>query len=113
MRRLLAALILVPLALLLIALAVANRKPVMLALNPFDGTSGFSVEAPLFLFLFVAFALGLIVGGFATWLGQGAWRSMARAQAREATSWRRQAERLEKELEGPDARPNRVRLPAE
>jgi hypothetical protein len=38
---------------------------------------------------------------------------MARAQAREATSWRRQAERLEKELEGPDARPNRVRLPAE
>jgi uncharacterized integral membrane protein len=113
MRRLLAALIVVPLALLLIALAVANRKPVALSLNPFDGTSGFGLEAPLFLFVFGAFALGLIVGGFATWLGQGAWRSMARTQAREATSWRRQAERLEKELEGPDARPNRARLPAE
>jgi uncharacterized integral membrane protein len=112
MRRLLSALIVVPLALLLIALAVANRKLVALSLNPFDGTSGFGLEAPLFLFLFGAFALGLVVGGFATWLGQGAWRSMARTQAREATSWRRQAERLEKELEGPAATPNRARLPA-
>jgi Lipopolysaccharide assembly protein A domain len=113
MRRLLAALILVPLALLLVALAVANRKPIALGLNPFDGTSGFGLEAPLFLFLFGAFALGLIVGGFATWLGQGEWRLMARTQAREATSWRRQAERLESELERSDTRPKRVRLTAD
>jgi len=113
MRRLLAALILVPLALLLVALAVANRKPVMLGLNPLDSTSGFGVEAPLFLFLFGAFALGLVVGGFATWLSQSEWRLMARSQAREASSWRRQAERLEKELESSDSRPKRVRIAAD
>ena len=113
MRRLLAALIVLPLALVLVALAVVNRKPVTLGLNPFDGTSGFGIEAPLFLFLLGAFALGLIIGGLAAWLGQSEWRLMARSQAREASAWRRQAERLEKELEGADARPRRARLTAD
>lgn len=113
MRRLLAALILVPLAVLLVALAVVNRKPVMLGLNPLNAESGLGIEAPLFLFLLGAFALGLIIGGFATWLGQGEWRLMARSQARDASAWRRQAERLEKELEGVDARPRRARLTAD
>jgi uncharacterized integral membrane protein len=113
MRKLLASLIVVPIGLLLVALAVVNRKPVSLGLNPFDSSSGLAVEAPLFLFLLGAFALGLIAGGIATWLGQGKWRLMARKEAREATAWRRQADRLEKELEVGTARPERVRLTAE
>jgi uncharacterized integral membrane protein len=105
MRNFLAGLVLVPLGVLLVALAVVNRKPVMLGLNPFDDTSGFGIEAPLFVFLLGAFALGLLIGGLATWLGQGKWRRTARAEAREASTWRRQADRLEKELEGLDAHP--------
>ena len=113
MRRLVAALIVVPLGVLLVALAVVNRKPVMLGLNPFDANTGFGIEAPLFLFLLGAFAIGLIVGGFATWLGQGKWRRTARVGAREASTWRRHADRLEKELESHDTRPRRVRLAAD
>jgi hypothetical protein len=113
MRKLVAALLIVPLAVVLVALAVVNRKSVMLGLNPFDANSGFGIEAPLFLFLLGAFGLGLVVGGFATWLDQGKWRQKARVEAREALTWRRQVERLEKELEGADARPRRMRLPAE
>jgi uncharacterized integral membrane protein len=101
------------LGLVLVALAVVNRKPVTLGLNPFDGAAGLGVEAPLFLFLLGAFASGLVVGGFATWLGQGKWRLMARTRAREASNWRRQADRLEKELEGLDASRARARLPAD
>ena len=112
MRKLVAALILVPIGVLLVALAVVNRKPVMLGLNPFDANAGFGIEAPLFLFLLGAFALGLVTGGFATWLGQGKWRRTARAEAREASTWRRQADRLEKELERLDG-PKRVRLAAD
>lgn len=112
MRKLVSGLIVVPLSLLLLALAVVNRKPVSLGLNPFDSTSGLSVEAPLFVFLLGAFALGLIAGGIATWLGQGKWRSQARKEAREASTLRRQADRLEKELEAQAARPERVRLTA-
>jgi nucleoid DNA-binding protein len=90
MRKLVAALIVVPLGVLLVALSVVNRKPVTLGLNPFDVNSGFAIEAPLFLFLLGAFALGLLIGGLATWLSQGKWRKTARTEAREASTWRRQ-----------------------
>ena len=45
MRELVAALIVVPLGVLLVALSVVNRKPVTLGLNPFDASSGFAIEA--------------------------------------------------------------------
>jgi hypothetical protein len=113
-RKLLLALIVVPLGVALIALAVANRKPTLLVLDPFGGGEpGLSLEAPLFLFLLGAFALGLLVGGAATWLGQGKWRKRARVGAREANEWHRQADRLEKELEGLDAGRPHAQLPAE
>jgi Lipopolysaccharide assembly protein A domain len=113
-RKLILALVVVPLGVVLIALAVVNRKPALLILNPFGGGEpGFSLEAPLFLFLLGSFALGLVVGGIATWLGQGKWRRTARAEAREARELRRQADRLEKELEGLDAAAPRAQLPAE
>jgi hypothetical protein len=112
-RKLIFALIVVPLGVVLIALAVVNRKPVLLTLDPFGSAeSGLSIEAPLFLVLLGAFAFGLVVGGIATWFGQGKWRRLAREETRQARDWRRQADRLEKELEGTDRAP-RAQLPAE
>ncbi len=113
MRRLLTFLVLVPLGALLVALAVVNRKPVTFMLNPFDASSGPGVEAPLFLFLLGAFAVGLLVGGFATWYEQGKWRAKARKEARETKALRAQAERLEKELDAAEPRVRPARLPAE
>ena len=113
-RKLILALVVVPLAVVLIALAVVNRKPALLILDPLGGTEpGLSLEAPLFLFLLGAFAFGLVVGGIATWLGQGKWRRLAREETRQARDWRRQADRLEKELEGTDRSAPRAQLPAE
>jgi len=110
-RKLILALIVLPLGVALVALAVANRKHVLLILDPFGGAEpGLSLEAPLFLFLLGAFALGLVAGGLATWLGQGKWRRKARTEAREARDWHRQADRLEKELEGFSPASNRPRL---
>lgn len=113
MRRLLALLVFAPLGVLLVALAVVNRKPVTLVLNPLDAGSGLGLEAPLFLFLLGAFALGLIVGGFATWYDQGKWRAKARAEAREIRALRTEADRLEKELQAAEPRQTPARLPAE
>jgi uncharacterized integral membrane protein len=113
-RKLIFALIVVPLGVILVALAVVNRKSVELILDPFGGAEpNFSLQAPLFLFLLGAFALGLIAGGIATWFGQGKWRRTARVEAREARQWRRQADRLEKELEGFGPASNRPRLTAD
>ena len=113
-RKVVVALVVVPLGALLVALAVVNRKPAILILDPFGSAEPrLSLEAPLFLFLLGVFALGLIIGGIATWLGQGKWRRTARAQGQEARDLRRQASRLEKELEGAHWAPQRVRLPAD
>ena len=96
-RKLTLALVVVPLGVILVALAVVNRKPVELILDPFGGAEpNFSLQAPLFLLLLGAFAVGLIAGGIATWLGQGKWRRWrGRKPARRAigaakpTGWRR------------------------
>ena len=113
-RKLILALIVVPLGVVLVALAVVNRKPALLVLDPFGGVEPrLALQAPLFLFLLGAFALGLVIGGAATWLGQGKWRRVAREETKQARDWRRQADRLEKELEGLSPVANRPRLTVE
>ncbi len=104
-------LIVLPLAVVLIALAVANRAPVDLVLDPFAGR--FVVQIPLFLLIFGSLAIGLLIGGFATWISQGKWRKTARSRRREAYELRRQADRLEHELQARDANSNVPRLTAE
>ena len=97
-------LLVIPLGVLLTALAVANRKPTTLVLDPLGGVDPrLAVDVPLFLLMLGALALGLLIGGLATWLGQGKWRRIARQRGQESTHWRRQADRLEKELEAVDA----------
>jgi hypothetical protein len=113
-RKLILALVVVPLGVVLIALAVVNRAPTVLILDPFGGAEpNFSVQAPFFLFLLAAFALGLAVGGVASWVNQGKWRRTAREEAREARDWRRQADHLEKELESLNPAGERPRLTTE
>jgi uncharacterized integral membrane protein len=111
-RKLIFGLLVIPLGVLLVALAVVNRKPATLVLDPLGGVDPrLTVDVPLFLLMLGALALGLLIGGFATWLGQSKWRRMARQRGQELMHWRRQADRLEKELEAMDAtnRPSPLR----
>jgi uncharacterized integral membrane protein len=91
MRRLLAFIILVPLAALLVLLALANRRPVLLSLDPFAPEStAYAIELPLFLVVLTSVAIGLIIGTVADWIGQGRYR-------REARDRRHEVRRLEEE----------------
>lgn len=82
--RLLIIVVLLPLAVVLIALAVANRAPVAFTLDPFNpGNPALTVQLPLFVLLFLALALGLVIGGMATWIRQGRYRKAARQWNRE------------------------------
>lgn len=93
-RKVLNLIILVPVAIILIALSVANRESVRFALNPFDPTdSVLSVAAPFFVFLFAALIVGMVIGSFATWLNQGKYRKRARSEAREAMRWQAEADK--------------------
>ena len=99
-RTFLKALILVPIAVLLVLFAVANRQWTGVSLDPFSSEPpALAIHLPLFLVILLTLIFGVIVGGIATWLGQRKWRRAARsleAELREARveteTWKRRAE---------------------
>lgn len=85
-------------ALVIIPFGIANRHFVPLTFDPMQRLSSvFSLELPLSLLLFSTFMVGLLVGGFTTWLNQGRWRQTARLRSREAHQWKSEATRLTRE----------------
>jgi len=79
----------VPLAIILIALAVANRELVAFTLDPFNpGNPRLTLTLPLFIFLFLTLGIGMIVGSLATWVKQGRYRKLARQRGVEAENLR-------------------------
>ena len=82
--RLVTVLIIAPLAVLLIALAVANRTPTAFTVDPFNpGNPALTMELPLFVYLLIALALGAVIGSVATWWKQGRYRKLARKRSEE------------------------------
>ena len=78
-RKLFTIFVLVPLALLFVAFAVANREIVTVSFDPFDSAQpAFSLAMPLFVLILVLLMVGVVIGGAASWLGQGRWRRTAR-----------------------------------
>ncbi|MBC2884220.1 LapA family protein [Ochrobactrum sp. CM-21-5] len=96
-KRVITIVILVPLAVILIALSVANRSSVLLTIDPFNpGNPALSYSAPLFIWLFGALLLGVVIGSAVTWLTQGKYRRMARHSKLEAARLLERAEAAEK-----------------
>lgn len=84
LNRVVLVLLVVPMAVVLIALAVANRGAVPFTLDPFNpGNNALTVEWPLFIYLFLALVAGMVIGSVATWLKQGRYRKEARDRRHE------------------------------
>lgn len=84
--------VLVPVAVALVVLSVANRHFVTLALNPFRPEDQvLSLSMPLFVLVFIALISGVVIGSVVTWLAQGRYRKQAREEAHEARKWREEA----------------------
>jgi uncharacterized integral membrane protein len=90
MRKFLSALVVIPLGILFIVFAVANRHLVTVSFDPFDSVNpSVAVSMPLFVVIIVVAILGVAAGGMATWFRQRHWRRAARrheAEARRARS---------------------------
>jgi uncharacterized integral membrane protein len=98
MKKILTLLLALPVALILISLALANRHPVRLALNPFRADDTFlSIQLPFYAYLLGALIAGVALGGIATWFSQGRWRRTARHRTFEARRWQSETERLVRE----------------
>jgi uncharacterized integral membrane protein len=79
LRKIVSAVIIIPLVIVLVAFAVANRQAVTISFDPLSAAHpAYSITWPLFLVVFAVLILGVVIGGFAAWLGQGAWRRTAR-----------------------------------
>lgn len=89
------ALVLVPVALLVVLFSVANRAPVRVSLDPISRDApAFALDLPLFAVILAAIAVGILIGGFASWLAQGKHRKAARVNRREADKLRNEAQSL-------------------
>ena len=85
MRKFFTALVVIPLGVLFIVFAVANRHLVTVSFDPFNTVNpSVAVTMPLFVAIIVVAILGVAAGGTATWFGQRRWRRAARQHEAEA-----------------------------
>jgi uncharacterized integral membrane protein len=79
LRKVVAAVILIPLAVVIIAFAVANRQIVTVSLDPFSSEHpATSLNVPLFVLVIGLLIAGVVIGGTASWLRHGHLRRTAR-----------------------------------
>ena len=103
-RKIVAVIILVPLAIVFIGFAVANRQDVTVSLDPFNfAHPAYSRTMRLFEPIFAALILGVVIGGLASWLRHGGWRRTALRLEREAATLRSEIASLRHRNEPPAA----------
>lgn len=88
-------LVLLPLSLILMVFALANRQLVVVNFNPLapaETLQAPGVGVPLFLVIYAVLLIGVLLGGVATWFAQ----SHHRAEKRR---YRRETERLRTDLD--------------
>jgi uncharacterized integral membrane protein len=112
MQKFLTALVLIPLGLIFIVFAVANRHLVTVSFDPLDASDPMgTVQMPLFVLIIGVAILGVIAGGIATWFRQRHWRRAARRHQAEAIEARTQLANLRASVVSPaQSEPKRLLL---
>ena len=101
-RRTVSAFILVPLLVILVAFAVANRHTVTVSFDPFSSTApAYTVTVYLFVIVFVLLIAGVIVGGTAVWFGQRRIRRARRRLEAEVAALHREIDDLRRQAVTP------------
>src|SRR5579871_7021494 len=91
MRKFFNAIVLIPLGVIFVVFAVANRHVVTVSFDPFNSNDpALGISLPLFVVIIVVAILGVVAGGCATWFGQRRWRRAARLHEADARDLRAQ-----------------------
>jgi uncharacterized integral membrane protein len=107
------ALLLLPIAVAVVLLAVANRAPVQISFDPFTPESPeLATSLPLFAVIFLAVMAGVVIGGTATWLAQGRHRRERRRYRREVQHLKTETDRLRAQASSGQASSGLPALPA-
>lgn len=96
MKAILRIIIFVPLALIILFFSMANRAPVKIGLDPFAASDAAAptIEAPMFMVVLAAMAIGVLAGGVSSWLGHLPVRRAAKVARAEAKKTRLEIEKL-------------------
>jgi uncharacterized integral membrane protein len=114
MRKFFTALVLIPLGLIFIIFAVANRHLVTVSFDPFNSTDpSVAVTLPLFVVIIAVAIAGVVAGGSATWFRQRHWRRAARQHEAEARQARTQLADLRANAAASRYDPQRLPAPAQ
>ncbi len=106
MRRLFSWFIGLPLVVLMIAFAIANRSHVAVSFDPLSQSDPmFALNIPLWVLFYAGILLGLIVGWFAAWFGQAKWRRSSRKAESDLSVARMENERLKRQAATTDLVP--------
>lgn len=98
-RRVVTGIIVVPLAIIIVAFAVANRQMVTVSFDPFSSVSpAYAATLPLFVLIFILLIVGVVIGGVASWIGQAKWRRGARALDDEVRKLRSEVDTIEQRM---------------
>jgi uncharacterized integral membrane protein len=95
LRRILRWVIGLPVVVLVLAFAVANRRWVDISFNPITQDMP-SIPTPLWLLVFVGIFIGLVVGWIGSWMAQGKHRKAAREARAEVSQLQRELTDLRK-----------------
>jgi uncharacterized integral membrane protein len=99
LRKIVNVLVILPLAIIFVVFAVANRHLVTLTFDPFDSNDpALGVTLPLFIVIIAAAIFGVIAGSIATWFGQHRWRKAAKLHEAEVRHARAQLADLRERL---------------
>jgi uncharacterized integral membrane protein len=91
MRKLFMSVVVIPLGVIFIVFAVANRHLVTVSFDPFNASDpAVAVTLPLFILIIAVAIAGVVAGGSATWLRQRRWRRAARQHQADAQQARQQ-----------------------
>jgi uncharacterized integral membrane protein len=102
-RKIVTALVLVPLVVVIVIFTVANRQTVTVSFDPFDSAHpAYAASMPLFALIFVLLILGVLIGGVAAWLRQAKWRRAARRLDAEARALHNEIDEIRRRFGAPE-----------
>ena len=89
-----------PIAIVAVIFAVANRQWIVVSFDPFSRDQPWAaINMPLWVLFFCGIFVGLIAGWIFAWLAQGKWRRAAKDARLELMRGQQEHDRLKRELE--------------
>jgi uncharacterized integral membrane protein len=88
-----------PIAIIVVSFAIANRQWITVSFDPFSRDAPFAaMDMPLWVLFVCGAFFGLIAGWIACWIAQGKWRRAAKDTRRELARTQSEASELRREI---------------